>query len=117
MTEIKIVRGKGRGIFATKDIRKGTLVEKSQLIFFPRKEEKYIEKTILADYYFEYDQKLNAIALGNGSLYNHNRQDNIIFIQKNKMIYFYAIKNIKKGEELLLDYNDKKLISRFEKKR
>ena len=48
---------------------------------------------------------LYSACLGNGSLYNHSivNQNCSYFRKKNKM-YFYSTKDIKKGDEILIDY-------------
>jgi uncharacterized protein len=48
-----------------------------------------------------------AIALGNGSLYNHQLQPNANFILdlENHTIDIEAIKDIAPGEEITLNYN------------
>ena len=47
-----------------------------------------------------------AIALGNGSLYNHEVQANANFILdfEHKTIDFVAVKNISAGEEITITY-------------
>ncbi len=98
----------GRGIFATRDIKKDELVEVSPLLICPNKEWKYLKKTNLMNYCFVSGELKNiAIALGNGSLFNHSYTPNTRFQdnQKNVSIDFYAIDDIKAGEELTINYN------------
>jgi SET domain-containing protein len=107
MIKVKQAGHKGRGIFATEDIRKGKLIEKCPIIVISKKEWKYLEKTILKHYVFSWNKKGDvALALGTGSLYNHSFNPNIDVYRdpKNKTFSYYAIKRIKKGKELLIDY-------------
>lgn len=101
----------GRGIFATRDIQKGELLEESHIILVPKEEYKYLKKTVLSNYFFWWrkDKTECAIALGYGSLFNHSYTPNATykFIRKNKTINFYAYTDIKAGEEIFVNYNGK----------
>ena len=48
-----------------------------------------------------------AIGLGFGSLYNHSYNPNAIYKKRMRenLLDFVAIKNIKKGEEITVNYN------------
>ncbi|MEK7168952.1 MAG: SET domain-containing protein-lysine N-methyltransferase [Patescibacteria group bacterium] len=98
---------KGLGIFADEDIEKGELIEKAPLLLMSVKEFEHIKKTKLYYYFFEYTNKHFAIALGYGSLYNHSYRPNARYLYnyKNKHFKIVAIKGIKKGEEILFNYN------------
>ena len=43
-----------RGVFATRDISKGELIHEAPVIPYLNEDHAFIEKTILADYVFEY---------------------------------------------------------------
>jgi SET domain-containing protein len=49
----------------------------------------------------------SAICLGNGSIYNHSIKPNSEYIKDfdNSIIRFIALKDIKVGEEILVNYN------------
>jgi uncharacterized protein len=99
----------GRGVFATRDINKDTLLEVSPVIIFPKEEYKYLKKTNLINYVFWWGKNYDecALALGIGSLFNHSRTPNALFKRKIKKgtINFYAYTDIKSGEEILINYN------------
>lgn len=98
----------GRGVFATRDIEKGELIEEAPVIVVPYKERKYLKKTIMSEYYFNWGEHTDAaIALGFGSLYNHSYTPNATFTNNlvNQTIDFYAISNIKEGDEITINYN------------
>lgn len=99
----------GRGVFATLDIKKDTLLEVSPVIIFPKEEYKYLKKTNLINYVFWWGKNYDecALALGIGSLFNHSRTPNALFKRKrkNETIKFYAYTDIKAGEEILINYN------------
>ena len=100
---------RGRGIFATKNIKKGTVIEISPVIVLTEKERKTIEKTLLFHYVFEWgvDKKKAALALGYVSLYNHSYDSNCEYEMEfgKKLMTIKTVKNIKKGDELFINYN------------
>lgn len=99
----------GRGIFTGTAIEKDTLIEICPVIVLPEKDLPIIHGTFLHDYYFLWgdNQLACAIALGNGSIYNHSYQPNAKYLldYDHQTIDFYAIKNIGAGEEILVNYN------------
>lgn len=96
-----------RGVFATCDIKKGVLLHSAPVISYPNDQHEYIEKTILADYAFEYGINHSAILLGYGMLFNHSYQPNAIYEINfgNHSFDFYAFTDIKAGDEILINYN------------
>ncbi|MBP1933002.1 SET domain-containing protein [Ammoniphilus resinae] len=96
-----------RGVFATRNISKGELIHEAPVIAYPNEEHVFIEKTLLADYAFEYGSDHTAILLGYGMLFNHSYQPNATYQInfKNDTFDFYAYRDIKEGEEILINYN------------
>jgi SET domain-containing protein len=102
---------RGRGIFATKNINKGTIIEISPVIVLSEKERKTIEKTLLFHYVFEWgnDKKKAAVALGYVSLYNHSYDANCEYEMEfgKRLMTIKTVRDIKKGDELFINYNAK----------
>lgn len=100
---------KGRGVFTSVDIYEGDVIEVCNIIKIPKRELPIIHKSVLHDYYFLWGNDLEdcAIALGYGSLYNHELHPNANFILdiENETIDIEAIKDIKAGEEITLNYH------------
>ncbi|MFJ5716869.1 SET domain-containing protein [Neobacillus sp. NPDC093127] len=96
-----------RGVFATRDIAKGELIHQAPVIPYPNEEHVHIEKTLLADYAFEYGVNHTAFVLGYGMLFNHSYEPNATYEINfpNHSFDFYAYKDIKAGEEILINYN------------
>ena len=96
-----------RGVFASIDIEKGQLIHVAPVIPYPNRDHVYIEKTIFADYVFEYGINHTALVLGYGSLFNHSYTPNANYIInfENHTFEFYAYTDIKAGEEVLINYN------------
>ena len=44
---------KGRGVFTTEDIAKGTMIEVAPVIIMSREDRKLLDQTLLHDYIFE----------------------------------------------------------------
>ena len=100
---------KGRGIFTSKSIKKGTVLEISPVIVLTEKERATIEKTLLFHYIFEWgnDKKKAAMALGYVSMFNHSYSANCEYEMdyKLKTMTIKTVCDVKKGEELFINYN------------
>ena len=104
---IDYIEGKGMGVFAKKKIIAAGVIEKAPILILPETQWADIKKTGLRDYCYRWDDDKIGFVLGYGSLYNHSYEPNADWKQNfhtNKMIYT-AIKPIKKGEEILINYN------------
>jgi SET domain-containing protein len=100
---------KGRGVYTSMDIASGDTIEICPVIIIPKLQLPIIHKTILHDYYFLWGKHMEdcAIALGFGSLYNHEVHPNANFILdlENNTIDIVAIKNISAGSEITINYH------------
>lgn len=100
---------KGRGVFTAMDIHEGDTIEICPVVVIPALEMPMIHKSCLHDYYFVWDEdkKSGAIALGFGSLYNHEVFPNADFIvdYEQKVIEIVAIRDIKGGSEVTINYH------------
>ena len=100
----------GRGLFSTRTIKKGELIEISPVLISHENEWKHLKKTILFNYCFTWGDNYEhtAIALGYGSLFNHSYTPNAMFTYNidNLSIDFYAIADIDTGQEITINYNE-----------
>ena len=96
-----------RGVFAKRDIAKGELIHEAPVIAYPNEAHEHIEKTRLADYAFEYGINHSCLLLGYGMLFNHSYTPNATYDINfdNHTFEFYTYKDVKAGEELLINYN------------
>ncbi|WP_394187454.1 SET domain-containing protein [Paenisporosarcina quisquiliarum] len=96
-----------RGVFATENIAKGVLFHAAPVLPYPNDEHEHIEKTLLADYAFEYGANHTAIVLGYGMLFNHSYTPNAHYDInfENHTFDFYAYTDIEAGQEILINYN------------
>ena len=95
------------GVFCIDDILKDEVIETCRLIVLDEKDTNTIDDTFLYNYYFSWENNGSVICLGNGSLYNHSIAPNSKYIKDlgNRKIIFIAIRDIKKDEEIFVNYN------------
>ena len=107
LIEVRKVPGKGRGVFARKNIKKKTVIERCPIIELPVSDAfGQPEDTRIADYVFEWEKDTVALVLGYGSLYNHSYKPNAEYYDTGRSTQtFAAIKDIKAGEEITVNYN------------
>jgi len=108
----------GRGVFSAIHISEGTLIEVCPMIVLPEEDFQKIHDSTLHDYYFLWGDEENqcAIALGFGSLYNHDYEPNARYFvdPEEETMEIYAIREIFPGDEITVTYNghpdDKSLV-------
>jgi SET domain-containing protein len=96
----------GLGVFAAQDILQGEIIEKCPLLRLDIDE----KNELFADFRFwwtENEKRLfYVMAMGYGSFYNHSNEPNSYFFSNKETftVDFVSTKNIKKGEEIFVDY-------------
>src|SRR3954454_5730246 len=104
LIEVKRVKGKGRGVFARRTIRKGELIERVPMLVMPAGESK--AGSVVSDYCFAWGRGTVALALGYGSLYNHSYRPNARYDDVGPLTKeFKALRDIQPGEEITVNYN------------
>jgi uncharacterized protein len=105
--EVKRARGKGRGVFARRPIRKGEVIERVPVLVLSAAEyEEGMDVTLLAGYVFAWGEGQIALALGYGSLYNHSYRPNARYQDVTpRTKQFVALRDIRPGEEVTVNYN------------
>lgn len=104
---------KGRGLFATSVIERGSIIDDSHVLIFQAEEwEKYGKHTVLQHYTFRWRDGQYALALGLGSLFNHTKDPNVGWMRHydDNFIRFTALRDIEEGEELLICYGSSSLV-------
>ncbi|QJC52704.1 SET domain-containing protein [Paenibacillus albicereus] len=96
-----------RGVFATRNIAKGTLFHEAPVVTYPNEEHELIEQTILEDYVFNFGANHGALVLGYGSLFNHSYEPNAVYeLNFDQLtVEFYAYRDIEADEEIMINYN------------
>lgn len=97
---------KGRGVYASRAIKQGAVVEECEIIFIPKKDLPYLKKTQVDSYYYCW-KAAAALPLGFGVLYNHSFRPNAEWKDdyKNRRMTLFARREIKKDEEVTVNYN------------
>lgn len=107
----------GRGVFANKNIKKGEIIEKTYFLMGSMKD---LKVGIYRDYIYKLtDADAVGFPLGNGGLYNTSKNNNAVVRSYGDRLYVYAIKDIKKDDEIFVCYGcnhpDKNLHYNYEK--
>ncbi|KAG4029639.1 hypothetical protein MFRU_015g01750 [Monilinia fructicola] len=123
---------KGRGVFASQDIPARTILEVSPvLVLDPNENEKYVRKTELYHYTYNWPYTpessgpsarenqngiskpptmTQAVILGLGSMFNHSALNQNVGWKrdvKNLLMTYTALRDIKEGEELCISYGSR----------
>jgi hypothetical protein len=98
---------KGRGVFAQKCFLKGEIIQTAPVVIIPAEEVELIDKTVLGNYYYDWENKAAVIALGLASLINHSYNPNTYYVKKfvEGEVELIAYRNIEVGEEITANYN------------
>jgi uncharacterized protein len=106
---IKEVKGKGRAVFSTTPIQENDLIEECPLIALAAVDFDIVTSTEIVNYCFFLDkeERILALAMGFGSLYNHAFPCNAhhIIDKETKTITIFALRDIKANEEICINYN------------
>ena len=103
--KVKYSPGKGRGIFATKAIRKGEIIESAPALLVPKKSRKTFERTFLQHYMFQTDDGQDyVLGMGYVAIANHSDEPNAEFDVTVDKVTLRATKAIAVGREITLDY-------------
>jgi hypothetical protein len=106
---VKRTRKAGRGVFTRIALAADTIIEKAPVIVMPGEDRKFLDKTLLHDYIFEwgYHSEQCCMALGYVPLYNHSYQSNCEYEMDftRQLITVKTVHSIKAGEELFINYN------------
>ena len=99
----------GRGVFAARHIEPGEIIEICPVLVFPKAQLPHVRQTVLEDYYFDWGNEGDyfAVALGYGSLYNHDYDANADYDMDfdAETIDVVCIRDIQPGEEITINYN------------
>lgn len=104
---MRSVPGRGRCVIAARDIPKGALVLADPVIFVPGHESEHTDETVVGRYVFQWNEEDDlCVVLGYGSLINHGLPENVALVSNyaDMTMEFYAIADIKAGDELVYDY-------------
>ena len=98
-----LIPNSGRGVFAEKDFKKGEVIEVCPLITDYKKN---FANSKIKDYTFKskFKPEQEVIVFGMCSMYNHSDNFNVSHNQDPENMIYKAVRDIKKGEELYVNY-------------
>lgn len=102
---LRVKQGRhGRGVFATRRFAAGELVERCHTVELADSE----VTGQLGDYVYTSVKEGDVlIVLGYGMLYNHSADPNVEYVQDEpSTVTFLALRTVKPGDELTIDYGD-----------
>lgn len=99
--------GRGRGVVAARTFRAGEVLERAPVIVVPRADVAPLRGTLLDDYWFWWDERHNACALGWASLYNHACPSNARFDrdEASRVLVVSAVADLAVGDEVTINYH------------
>ncbi|HYX37506.1 MAG TPA: SET domain-containing protein-lysine N-methyltransferase [Oligoflexus sp.] len=104
--EIRQSKGKGRGVFATRRIRGGQVIETVPALLVPKSQVDALAETFLGHYMFTTDNNKNlVIGLGITSLLNHDDDANAEFYVTIDSVTIKAKRAIPAGTEITINYS------------
>jgi len=112
--EVKYINErKGRGAFAKRDIKKGTMIEEGNVLLIPNNDYDKIYETTLYNYSFQWKdlrfngEYKNMIPMSICNFINHSYEPNTRYYYdyQRLLIKFKTIRDIKEGEEITTNYN------------
>ena len=108
MYAIRRIKGKGRGVVATRDIAASTAIVTCPVVVYDDTDAARIAKTRLGDYNFRFGERQQraCIVLGVISLCNHAEHPNaeIVCDEREQTVTLVALRPISAGEEISIKY-------------
>ena len=104
--EVRNSPGKGRGVFALRDIPKHTVLDVCPVLIFPQDEYAAYGRHTRLDHYTYRWRGGFALALGLGSIFNHAPSPNCGWVRNMdaETITYCTIKDVVAGSELFISY-------------
>ena len=97
----------GRGAFADKAISAGDIIERCPAL---EVNDKDVGGELLNYVFYGNAEHLRLVAMGYGMLFNHSSQPNVAYYREDSTLgaelVLYALRDIRKGEEMFYNYGD-----------
>lgn len=107
---VQSIRGKGRGVVASRRLREGELIERAPVVVIPDRDWSIVESGVLSPFCFQWDGGADGsavLALAHASMCNHSYTPNAYVLPRKRAraIDFVALRDIDEGEEVTINYN------------
>jgi hypothetical protein len=97
----------GRGAFASRSISESEIIERCPAI---EVNDRDVGGELLNYVFYGSAENLRLVAMGYGMLFNHSQQPNVAYYRDDSALgaelVLYALRDIRKGEELFYDYGE-----------
>ena len=97
----------GRGAFATRDLGNGDVIERCPVLEL---DERDVGGELANYVFYGENEHKRLLAMGNGMLFNHSSIPNVgYYLEENTLgpeLVLYALRAIRKGEELFYNYGE-----------
>ncbi len=97
----------GRGVFAAKNIAQGAVIERCPVLEL---DENDVGGELMNYVFYGDNESKRLVAMGNGMLFNHSSFPNVGYYLDDTPLgpelVIYALRNIKKDEEMFYNYGD-----------
>ena len=96
----------GIGVFAKREIAKGDVVEHCPVLVLEAEDARIATEGSLSGYVYDWEDGRSAVALGCGSLYNHDAEPSAQYRtgDDGRSLLLVATRDIAAGEEITIDY-------------
>ncbi|NTV61624.1 MAG: SET domain-containing protein [Chlorobiaceae bacterium] len=105
--KIAASRVSGRGAFALNSMNSGTVIERCPAL---EVNDCDIGGELLNYVFYGKEETTRLVVMGNGMLFNHSNEPNVAYYREETTLgpelVLYALRDIKKGEELFYSYGD-----------
>jgi SET domain-containing protein len=107
---VQMIDGMGRGIIAEKDIKRGEVITNCELLVLSPEDTIKVNETDLKWYTFTFNAETSqdCLVMGDGEIFNHDDDANVLYglveFNGRKLMRFQACRDIKRGEQLFIDY-------------
>ncbi len=106
MINVKRSKEFGRGVYASRTIVKGEVLEVCETIRLSIVDTMRVNETALKFYTFKFSKSSDCLVLGHGELYNHSYSPNCGYtLDDQDRMVFFALKTIEKGSQVFIDYS------------
>uniref|UniRef100_Q3AQH3 Nuclear protein SET n=1 Tax=Chlorobium chlorochromatii (strain CaD3) TaxID=340177 RepID=Q3AQH3_CHLCH len=97
----------GRGVFALVNFREGDIIERCPAL---EVRDRDVDGELLNYVFYGSTEQHRLVAMGNGMLFNHDNNPNVAYYREDTPLgaelVLYALRNIRKGEELFYSYGE-----------
>lgn len=116
---VRNTKDMGRGIFADRDFKAGEIICYCELLVLDKDDSSMINDTSLENYTFRFNEMSDCLVLGDGSIFNHNDDENTTYelikitdaLGSRHLMKFTTKKPILQDEQMFINYSADEAVS------